>query len=306
LENYVAGQPFPLLDPNDPQVATRVMWNFSFRPQYTDDVDIRDVEAESYRAHSQFPGPIEHFTIGHFAFYNNIGRTDVPPVPTDPEANGAGIRYRFGAFPFIEPAEIEGFGLIRPRNKDPDVDDNVWFWNPGVRMPRRVRAGELSDAIAPVMSKLTGGSLGPFMTATYASNLDPDSYFGFSAKIENYNYKLLGIRPMLLCPRPEYAGQALPVRQQDHGMSGSVGDAPALCDRGDRKAALVASENRQQRALAASMPRVGLARATANRYREFVPVCRSKMDSNPRFRSIRREVSRPRQFGFSARAERRS
>jgi hypothetical protein len=25
------------------------------------------------------------------------------------------------------------------------------------------------------------------------------SYFGFSAKIENYNYKLLGIRPMLAC-----------------------------------------------------------------------------------------------------------
>ena len=32
LQNYVAGQPFPLLDPNDPHVATKVMWNFSFRP----------------------------------------------------------------------------------------------------------------------------------------------------------------------------------------------------------------------------------------------------------------------------------
>ena len=44
LQNYVAGQPFPLLDANDPQVAAKVMWNFSFRPQYTDDVDIRYVE----------------------------------------------------------------------------------------------------------------------------------------------------------------------------------------------------------------------------------------------------------------------
>ncbi|MGH7778808.1 MAG: DUF1329 domain-containing protein [Candidatus Binataceae bacterium] len=48
LDNYVAGLPFPLLDPNDPQVATKVMWNFSFRPLYTDDVDIRDVEIESF------------------------------------------------------------------------------------------------------------------------------------------------------------------------------------------------------------------------------------------------------------------
>jgi len=35
--------------------------------------------------------------------------------------------------------------------------------------------------------------------ATYANNIDPDSYFGFAAKIENYDYKLLGIKPMLAC-----------------------------------------------------------------------------------------------------------
>jgi hypothetical protein len=191
LDNCVAGQPFPLLDPNDPQVATKAMWNFSFRPQYTDDVDIRDVEVESYRANSAVPGPIEHFSIGHFAFYSNVGRTEVPPIPTDPEATGAGIRYRFGAFPFLEPAEIEGFGLIRERSKDPNVDDYCWLWNVGGRAPRRVRAEELSDAISSVAGIL--GKAPP----TYANNIDPDSYFGFSAKIENYTYKLLGIRPML-------------------------------------------------------------------------------------------------------------
>jgi hypothetical protein len=189
LQNYVAGQPFPLLDPNDPQIAAKVMWNFSFRPQYTDDVDIRDVEVSSYRANSSTPGPVEHFTIGHFGFYNSMGRTEVAPIPTDAEADGAGIRYRFGAFPFLEPSEIYGFGLVRERNKDPGVDDNVWFFNPSRRKVRRIRAEELSDAIIPTDGK---GS-----SNTYANNLDPDSYFGFSAKIENYNYKLLGIKPML-------------------------------------------------------------------------------------------------------------
>ena len=189
LQNYAAGQPFPLLDPNDPQIATKVMWNFSFRPQYTDDVDIRDVEVSSFAANSAMPGPVEHFSIGHFAFYNSMGRTEVAPMPTDAEATGAGIRYRFGAFPFLEPAEIYGFGLVRERNVDPTVDDNVWFFNPGQRKVRRVRAEELSDSIIPTDGK--GNS------NTYANNLDPDSYFGFSAKIENYNYKLLGIKPML-------------------------------------------------------------------------------------------------------------
>src|SRR5260370_25671676 len=81
LDNYVAGQPFPLLDPNDPQLATKAMWNFSFRPQYTDDVDIRDVEIESYQATSAFPGPIEHFNIAHSPFYTNVRPTRVPPTP---------------------------------------------------------------------------------------------------------------------------------------------------------------------------------------------------------------------------------
>ncbi len=48
LHNYVAGQPFPLLDPNDPQMATKLMWNFSFRPLYTDDMDLRFPEIASY------------------------------------------------------------------------------------------------------------------------------------------------------------------------------------------------------------------------------------------------------------------
>ncbi len=189
LQYYVAGQPFPLLDPNDPQVATKVMWNYSFRPQYTDDADIRDVEVDSYRPTGG--DPVEHFMIAHFAFYNNIGRTEVPPIPTDPEGQGPGIRYKFGSFPFLEPSEIRGFGLVRYRYVDPDKDDNAWFYIPSNRRVREVTADTLSD----VMGALSGANAGP--SSTYATTLDPDSYFGFSAKIEDYNYKLLGIKPML-------------------------------------------------------------------------------------------------------------
>jgi len=31
LVGYVAGQPFPLLDMNDPDVATKIMWNNAFQ-----------------------------------------------------------------------------------------------------------------------------------------------------------------------------------------------------------------------------------------------------------------------------------
>jgi len=197
LKNYVAGQPFPLLDANDPQCATKVMWNFSYRPLYTDDVDVRDVELASYAAGTGLAEPAAHIVIAHFAFYNNVGRVEVAPTPTDPEATGAGIRYRFGAFPCLEPAELRGFGFVRYRNLDSNIEDNAWYYNPHSRLKRRVSPTTLSDTMG-ILPDMGGGG-----AATYANNLDPDSFFGFAAKIEDYTYKLLGEKPMLGCVHAE-------------------------------------------------------------------------------------------------------
>src|SRR6202522_2209736 len=41
LIGYVAGQPFPLIDTNAPQVANKIMWNNVFRPISTEDSDLR-------------------------------------------------------------------------------------------------------------------------------------------------------------------------------------------------------------------------------------------------------------------------
>ncbi|MGO8802797.1 DUF1329 domain-containing protein, partial [Candidatus Binatus sp.] len=46
LLGYVAGQPFPLLDQNDPDIATKIMWNQYFRPIATDDFDLRYFECQ--------------------------------------------------------------------------------------------------------------------------------------------------------------------------------------------------------------------------------------------------------------------
>ena len=46
LIGFVAGQPFPLLDPNDPDVATKIMWNQYFKPIATDDYDLRFFECQ--------------------------------------------------------------------------------------------------------------------------------------------------------------------------------------------------------------------------------------------------------------------
>jgi len=187
LKNFQAGQPFPLIDPNDPEAARKVIWNFSFRPGFTDDFDLREVEIDSYPAGSSSAEPVDQIIIGHFAFYSNTGRTEVPPIPTDPDFGASnGIRYRFAAYPFLAPSEMRGYGLIRLRYWNPDIADNVWDYIPASRHMHRLKDTILSDS-AP-KTRFSNGS-----------NIDPDSYFGFSAKPEAFNYKFLGSRPMLAC-----------------------------------------------------------------------------------------------------------
>jgi hypothetical protein len=202
IENYMAGQPFPLLDPNDPQVADKIMWDFSFRPLYTDDLDLRYPEVTSYAPDAKGT-PTGYFSVGHFAFYNNIGRIEVPPIPTDPDAKASGIRYRFGYYPFLDPSSLRGFGMVRYRHIDPTVEDNTWVFSPQSRRLRRESPETLTDAISmlPGFSGGAGGGYGgggPGGGATpFVSTIDPDSYFGFAAKIEDYTYKFLGEKNML-------------------------------------------------------------------------------------------------------------
>jgi len=155
------------------------MWNFSYRPLATDDLDIRLVETVSHAQKDEVPGqPVLHVVTGHVALYNNVGRTEVQPIPADPDLKLSGIRYRFGAFPVLEPASLHGFGYLRFRYLEPQLEDNIWLYTPGNRLVRRSRADVQSDAAG-------------------ANTIDPDSYSGFAAKIEDFNYRLLGIKPML-------------------------------------------------------------------------------------------------------------
>lgn len=195
LRNYVAGLPFPLVDANDPQAATKIIWNFAFRPLCSDDVDARNVEAVSHRAGST--NEIEHFTFGHLGFYKYVGRTEVAPTPMDPNVLETGIASRAGAYPVLEPAEMRGAGIVRQTYAIPGFEDAVWEYSSASRKLRRLPIAELSDAFGVSKTgagERSGGSDG---ATTYASTWDPDSAFGFSARIQNYTYRLLGERFML-------------------------------------------------------------------------------------------------------------
>jgi Protein of unknown function (DUF1329) len=163
LEHYVAGLPFPLIDPNDPEVATKVMWNLSFGPELADTVQINNVEVTGTRPRGGWLlGGLIFDDITNLTFYKASGRTEVDPIPADPAFARRGIRSTFSV----------GGALTRIRHTDPNVTDDAYVFGYGL-----VSSAVLSDSAK--------------------GNIDADSYFGFAAKIEEFNYRLLGIAPML-------------------------------------------------------------------------------------------------------------
>jgi len=176
---YVAGQPFPLIDLNDPYVATKIIWNNVFRPISSDDYDLRFYDCQSeYVRPGEEQRMIDDLEIGHYAGYNLVGRTEVEPMPVDPDFKQSGRLWLFALYPFLSPEDWRGQGLIRYRYADPNRGDDSWDWTPGTRRVRRLNEAILSSA-------------------TGAQSYDPDHYSGFNPKTEQYNYKFLGEKQML-------------------------------------------------------------------------------------------------------------
>jgi Protein of unknown function (DUF1329) len=181
LIGYVAGQPFPLLDPNDPYVATKIMWNQYFKPIATDDADLRFFECQVAKQNPGAEQALMTLTeVGHLAAYSDIGRTEVEPLPADPDFKISGVWGRAAAYPTLAPAEDRGSGAIRYRYWDGNRGDDAWAFLAGTRRVRRVNE--------VIMSSSPG-----------LSTWDADHAGGFGAKPQEYNFKYLGDKNMLAC-----------------------------------------------------------------------------------------------------------
>jgi hypothetical protein len=178
---YVAGQPFPLLDPNDPDIATKIMWNQYFKPIATDDYDLRFFECQVAKQNPGAPQNLLQMTeLGHLAGYEDLGRTEVEPMPVDPDFKITGIWARAGAYPTLAPGEDRGSGAILYRYWDGNRGDDTWAYLSAERRVRRVSEVILSSSVG-------------------LSTWDADHSGGFNAKPQEYNFKYLGDRNMLGC-----------------------------------------------------------------------------------------------------------
>ena len=129
-----------MLDLNDPDVATKIMWNNAFRPIFTDDYDLRFFDCESVygEAGKKQTFQTANFQVGHYAGYNLVGRTEVEPMPFDPDFKTTHRYWLFGLYPILAPAEIKGTGFVRWRYSDPLKGDDVWAFLPAARRLRRL------------------------------------------------------------------------------------------------------------------------------------------------------------------------
>jgi hypothetical protein len=179
LSGYVSGLPFPNIDPNDADVAIKVIWNMQFRPVFTDDYDLRFADCDfGYTKNGQQGESLESIQVGHYSGYNMVGRTEVQPIPTDPDFQSNGSYWLFALYPVLSPAELRGAGLIRHRFADAAKSDNIWAFTPSDRHVREIGEDMMNDP----------GGIGQW---------SPDHFAGFDAKVQNYDYKFLGHKGML-------------------------------------------------------------------------------------------------------------
>src|SRR5439155_964727 len=101
VQNFIAGQPFPDLDPKDPQIALKVMWDYEYKFNPTDDLDLRNFDADTGAVADHGPMSIErHFLLDHLRSQFWTGRLYVDPKPEKPNPNG--YRSQLGLYPVLE------------------------------------------------------------------------------------------------------------------------------------------------------------------------------------------------------------
>jgi hypothetical protein len=177
LTDYVAGQPFPEIDPSDPQVARKIMWNYYYNPYVTDDFTVRYFDADT--------GPItkkgmkieKHFVIEHLKRLMYTGRVHVDPKP-DFGDNPEGYRYRESLHPLLDPFDLKGVGSSLARYLDPNRQDDTWLYLPQLRRVRRLSSAQRSDAL-------------------FGQDIDMDSYGGYAGNPAWFEWRFLGEKTLL-------------------------------------------------------------------------------------------------------------
>jgi hypothetical protein len=174
---WISGLPFPNIDPNDPQVALKIMFNFEARPYVTDDQDLRNFDADTGTISPKGLDVERHFILDHLRTLFYVGRLYIDPKPVL-LPNADKVRSKQSLHPILEPFDLKGVGLTSIRYLDPDRQDDTWLYLPTLRRVRRLSSAQRSDAL-------------------FGQDTDVDSYGGYAGQIPWFDWKFLGEKTVL-------------------------------------------------------------------------------------------------------------
>jgi hypothetical protein len=169
LEGYVAGLPFPLLDPTDPQAGLKAAWNLRYR-DFGDNVqawNVFRIQPESGAAERE----IENYYVVAYGMHR--------PVVDGANPNKwekDGVLYK-ELFHITSPFDLKNSITLKHRYVRDQANDDNWMYTPASRKIRKmiVKHDE----------------------ALYDSGYLNEDAFGFWGYLRSYTWKFLGTRRLL-------------------------------------------------------------------------------------------------------------
>ena len=188
LLNYVAGLPFPTIDPRDPQAGQKIAWNFYWRWQGDDYKGGGGTENGRMITYAIEKDGSERRADAYSYFLFPRTRVTLDPKPVIPGYEHIdSINIRVSSYP----RDSSGTTTLEIRYSDPKRPDDLYLYIPSLRRIRRSTTTQRCQTLAP----------GEF-------NLDDVDFF--RGKITDFNYKLTGEKKVLT----NYAQEHVPYRRK--------------------------------------------------------------------------------------------
>ncbi|HXV48540.1 MAG TPA: outer membrane lipoprotein-sorting protein [Candidatus Binatia bacterium] len=175
LLNYVAGQPFPKIDPSDPQIGQKLAWNFFYRWLGDDYKTGGAVKGgKIIRAAIEKDGSERRADLVSYFLFPST-RYSLNPKPALPGYEHIDyIQLRVDSYP----RDASGTTTLEIRYKDPKRADDLYMYVPTIRRIRRLTTTQRCQTLAP-------------------SEFSLDDINSFNGKITDFNYKYLGDKRIL-------------------------------------------------------------------------------------------------------------
>ena len=173
LLDYKAGLPFPDIDPKDSNAGLKIAWNNQYRCYPEENYmkfEFQWVNKNGY---------IERKASGWWKKMLFVGRVVYEPSP-EILPNPEGVISK-EVLQLQNPQDVAGVGFLSIRYKSEKKDDDSWAYVPALRRVRRMSSAQRTDAYL-------------------GTDLAIEDYQGFSGKITEFDWKLIG-KKKILCVR---------------------------------------------------------------------------------------------------------